>query len=101
MSDDIIDIGIGELTEEELEELAFKVEEEIEDFLKKHKLWKLLTDYSIIVSLSQNADKILTMSVDIDMAGGLTPPQFDELNVELTNLAQDFLKEELLRWKNS
>ena len=101
MSAEIIDVGIDILTEDEIEDLAIKVEEKIESFLKKEKSWKLLTDYSIIVSLSQANDKILTMSIDIDMAGGLTPPQFEDMNNKLTKMAQEFLKEELLRQKNS
>ena len=49
MSSEIEDIGIKTLTDEELEEIAFIVEEKILNYIQNHTSRQLLTDYSIIV----------------------------------------------------
>ena len=101
MSSEIEDIGIKSLTDEELEEIAFNVEEKILIFIQKHESGHLLTDYSIIVNLSQTPDNILTLALDLEIAGGLSSSQLESLQQELFEYGQKTLKEELKCLKNS
>ena len=101
MSSEIEDIGIKALSGEELEEIAFNVEEKILIFIQDHSSGQLLTDYSIIVNLSQTPDKILTLTLDLDIAGGLSSSQLECLQEELFEYGQKILKEELKCLKNS
>ncbi len=101
MSSEIEDIGIKALTDEELEEIAFNVEEKILNFIQNHTSGQLLTDYSIIVNLSQTPDNILTLALDLDIAGGLSSSQLESLQQELFEYGQITLKEELKCLKNS
>ena len=101
MSSEIEDIGIKALSGEELEEIAFNVEEKILIFIQDHTSGQLLTDYSIIVNLSQTPDKILTLTLDLDIAGGLSSSQLESLQEELFEYGQKILKEELKCLKNS
>ncbi|MCK5141119.1 MAG: hypothetical protein KAQ70_02910 [Candidatus Heimdallarchaeota archaeon] len=101
MASDIIDIGLTSLSDDELEEIVSIVETKIDLFLQNHKSWKLLTDFGIIVSLSQASDNVLTLILDFDISGGLSSLQLDELQQEVNEHAQDVLKEELLCRKNS
>ena len=95
MSSEIEDIGIKALSGEELEEIAFNVEEKILIFIQDHTSGQLLTDYSIIVNLSQTPDKILTLTLD------LSSSQLESLQEELFEYGQKILKEELKCLKNS
>ena len=101
MSSEIEDIGIKALSDEELEEIAFNVEEKILIFIQNHTSGELLTDYSIIVNLSQTPDNILTLTLDLDIAGGLSSSQLESLQEELFEYGQKILKEELKCLKNS
>jgi hypothetical protein len=101
MSSEIEDIGLKALSDEELEELAFNVEEKILVFIQNHANGQLLTDYSIIVNLSQSPDNILTLTLDFDIAGGLSSSQLEKLQEELFEYGQTSLKEELKCLKNS
>ena len=101
METDAIDIGLGKLTELELEELATLLEDKILSHLRKSSHWKFLTDYNIIISLSQSSDNLLTLTIDTDIAGNITSNELTKLQEETFNYAQDILKEELLCQKNS
>lgn len=101
MVTDITDIGLKALSEDELEEIVSIVDTKMELFLQNHKSWKLLTDFGIIVSLSQSSDNVLTLILDFDISGGLSSLQLDELQQEINEYAQGVLKEELLCRKNS
>lgn len=101
MSSSFEEIGIKMFTDDELEEIADSLELKIDSYLHEHKFWKLLTDFGIIVSLIQSSDKILTLTLDFDMAGGLSSSQLDALQEEIYEYAQKLLKEELLCRKNS
>ncbi len=101
MSSEIEDIGIETLSNEELEKIASNVEEKIITHIQNHDFGQLLTDYSIIINLSQNPDNILTLALDFDIAGGLTSSQLENLQEELFENGQKALKEELKCLKNS
>ncbi|MCG3223998.1 MAG: hypothetical protein H7647_05995 [Candidatus Heimdallarchaeota archaeon] len=101
MSSDITDIGLKSLSDDELEEIILLVDKKIELFLQNHKSWKLLTDFGVIVSLSQDSDNVLTLILDFDISGGLSSLHLDELQQEVYEYAQEALKEELLCRKNS
>ncbi|MCG3215426.1 MAG: hypothetical protein KAS63_01840 [Candidatus Heimdallarchaeota archaeon] len=101
MSSDIIDIGIGPLTEDQLEDLASTIEDKINAQISKHPQKQLLTDYNFIVQLSQSTDNLLTLVIDFEMSGGLTSTELEELLKNLNDFAQDVLKEELLCLKKS
>jgi len=101
MSSEIEDIGIGTLSNEDLEETASNVEEKIIAYIQNHDFGQLLTDYSIMVNLSQNPDNILTLALDFDISGGLTSSQLENLQKELFEHGQKALKEELKCLKNS
>ena len=101
MSTDITNIGIGSLTEEELEELALLVEDHLLSFLDQSSFSHILTDYSIIVSLSQSSNNLLTLTLDFSTAGAFSPQKLKDLHEELYILAQNTLKEALLCRKNS
>ncbi|MBY9001635.1 MAG: hypothetical protein KGD64_12015 [Candidatus Heimdallarchaeota archaeon] len=101
MSSGIIDIGLETLSDDELEEIITGLETKIDLYLQKNNQWKLLTDFGIIVSLSQTADNILTLILDFDMSGGLSSLQLDELQEDVYEYAQEVLKEELICRKNS
>ena len=101
MVTDITDIGLKALSEDELEEIVSIVDTKMELFLQNHKSWKLLTDFGIIVSLSQSSDNVLTLILDFDISGGLSSLQLDELQQEINEYAQGVLKEELFCRKNS
>lgn len=101
MASDITEIGLKSLSDEELEEIITIVETKIDLFLQNHKFWKLLTDFGIVVNLSQSSDNILTIILDFDISGGLSTLQLDEIQQEVYEYAQDVLKEELLCRKNS
>jgi hypothetical protein len=101
MSSDITDIGLKSLSDDELEEIILIVDKKIELFLQNHKSWKLLTDFGVIVSLSQDSDNVLTLILDFDISGGLSSLHLDELQQEVYEYAQEALKEELLCRKNS
>ena len=101
METEIIDIGLNKLTELELEELASLIEDKILSHLKKSTHWRLLTDYSIIVSLEQFSDNLLTLTIDSDISGNITSEELTKLQEEVYDYAQNILKEELLCQKNS
>ncbi|MHA1201289.1 MAG: hypothetical protein ACTSQ4_02055 [Candidatus Heimdallarchaeaceae archaeon] len=101
MSSDITDIGLKSLSDDELEEIILIVDEKIELFLQNHKSWKLLTDFGVVVSLSQDSDNVLTLILDFDISGGLSSLHLDDLQQEVYEYAQEVLKEELLCRKNS
>lgn len=101
MSSDITNIGLKSLSDDELEEIILIVDEKIELFLQNHKSWKLLTDFGVVVSLSQDSDNVLTLILDFDISGGLSSLQLDELQQEVYEYAQEVLMEELLCRKNS
>jgi len=101
MSTDIEDIGIESLTDEELEELVTVVEEKIYSHFEKSNLWELVTDFDILVSLNQSADKLLTLTLDFDISGEFTEKQLVDIQEELSNYGQECLKEELICRKNS
>ena len=101
MSSEIEDIGIKNLSDEELEELASKVEDKIITFIQSHPHGSLLTDYSIILNLSQNTENILTLALDLEIAGGLSSSQLESMQEELFEFGQISLKEELECLKNS
>ena len=101
MSSEIEDIGIETLSNKELEDIASNVEEKIITHIQNHDLGQLLTDYNIIVNLSQNLDNILTLALDFDISGGLTSSQLENLQEELFENGQKALKEELKCLKNS
>ena len=52
MSSNIIDLGIGPLTDDQLEGLVSTVEEKLNGHIQKHSHWQLLTDFNFIVNLS-------------------------------------------------
>ncbi|MHA1260234.1 MAG: hypothetical protein ACTSRO_11435 [Candidatus Heimdallarchaeaceae archaeon] len=95
---DVVEIGFKPLSEDELEELAEAVEDEL---LENKPLKRLLKDFSIIVSLDQSPNKTLTLSLDFEITAELSEQQFDNLNEELRNIAQKILKEELECRKSS
>ena len=101
MLSEIEDIGIETLSNKELEDIASNVEEKIITHIQNHDLGKFLTDYSIIINLSQNPDNILTLALDFDISGGLTSSQLKNLQEELFENGQKALKEELKCLKNS
>ena len=101
MVTDITDIGLRALSDDELEEIISIVDRKIELFLQNHKSWKLLTDFGIVLSLSQSSNNVLTLLLDFDISGGLSSLQLDELQQEVNEYAQDVLKEELLCRKKS
>ncbi|MFW9851805.1 MAG: hypothetical protein ACFFDS_02595 [Candidatus Thorarchaeota archaeon] len=101
METDVIDIGLSKLTELELEKLATLLEEKILSYLTKSSHWKFLTDYNIIISLTQSSDNLLTLTIDTDIAGNITSEELTKLQEKIFNYAQDILKEELSCQKNS
>ncbi len=101
MLSEIEDIGIETLSNKELEDIASNVEEKIITYIQNHDLGKFLTDYNIIINLSQNPDNILTLALDFDISGGLTSSQLENLQEELFENGQKALKEELKCLKNS
>ncbi len=101
MSSEIIDLGIGPLTDIQLEELASIVEEKLNGYIQKHSHWQLLTDFNFIVNLSQDSDNLITLSLEFDMSGGLTTQEFERFQEELNELGQEIIKEELICLKNS
>lgn len=101
METDVIDIGLNKLTDLELEELASLLEEKILSYLRNSAHWKLLTDYNIIISLSQSPDNLLTLTINFDIAGSITSEELTKLQEEVFCYAQDILEEELLCQKNS
>ncbi len=101
MGSDITDIGLKSLSNDELEEIVSIVDNKIELFLQNHKFWKLLTDFGVIISLSQDSYNVLTLILDFDISGGLSSLHLDELQQEVYEYAQEVLKEELLCRKNS
>ncbi|MHA1398587.1 MAG: hypothetical protein ACTSSG_11945 [Candidatus Heimdallarchaeaceae archaeon] len=98
---DVVEIGFKPLSEDELEELAEAVEDELIARLENKPLKRLLKDFSIIVSLDQSPNKTLTLSLDFEITAELSEQQFDNLNEELRNIAQKILKEELECRKSS
>lgn len=100
MSSNIIDIGIGSLTDIQLEELVSTVEEKINGYIQKHSHWQLLTDFNFIVNLSQSTDNLITLTLDFDMSGGLTAQEFEKFMEELNEFGQEIIKEELICLKN-
>jgi hypothetical protein len=101
MSSEIETIGIGHLSNDDLEEIASKVEEKILQYLKKHRNWKLLTDFNIIIKLSQDINNLLTSILDFEIIGELTSEQSEKLHEELLFVGRESLREELLCRKNS
>ena len=101
MSSEIEEIGIIDLTDDQLEELASHIESKILDRIQQHSYWRFLTDFSITINLTQNSDKLLTFILDSDIAGSLESNQIVELQEELFSYGQNVLKEELKCLKNS
>jgi len=101
MSSDIINLGIGPLTDNQLEELVSTVEEKINGHIQKHSHWQLLTDFNFIVNLSQSSDNLITLTLDFDMSGGLTTQELEKFQKELNEFGQEIIKEELICLKNS
>lgn len=101
MGSEIIDIGLTTLSDDELEDIITIIEKKIDLFLQNHKFWKLLTDFGIIVALSQSSDNVLTLTLDFDISGGLTTAQLEELQYDIYEYAMEVLKEELICRKNS
>ncbi len=101
MSSEIEEMGIIDLTDDQLEELASQIESKILDRIQQHSYWRFLTDFSITINLTQNSDKLLTFILDSDIAGSLESNQIVELQEELFSYGQNVLKEELKCLKNS
>ncbi len=101
MSFEIEDIGIGFLTDEQLEDLASSLENKVYSFIQQHKYWQLLADFSIIIDLNQDTNKILTLVLDSEISGGLTTQQLEEFQSEIFKYSQSALKEELEWMKSS
>lgn len=101
MSSNIIDLGIGPLTDDQLEGLVSTVEEKLNGHIQKHSHWQLLTDFNFIVNLAQDSDNLITLILEFDMSGGLTIQEFEEFQEELNELGQEIIKEELMCLKNS
>ena len=101
MSFEIEDIGIDFLTDDQLEELVLEVENKIYTYIQAHQYWQLLTDFNILVNLNQNKDKLLTLILDCEIAGGLTSSQLEEFQSEIFEYSQIALKDELKCMKNS
>ncbi len=101
MTTDIIDIGLKSLTDDELEELATLVEEKIYSQFEKSRFWELVTDFDILVGLTQSSNNLLTLTLDFDISGELTEKQLADLQEELSNSGNENLKEELICRKNS
>jgi hypothetical protein len=101
METDVIDIGLNKLTDLELEELAILLEDKLLSHLRNSSHWKFLTDYNIIIGLTQSSDNLLTLTIDTDISGNITSEELEKLQEEIFNRAQDILKEELLCQKNS
>ena len=101
METDVIDIGLKKLTDLELEELASLLEDKVLSHLRKSAYWRFLTDYNIIIGLTQSSDNLLTLTIDTDITGNITLEELTKLQEEIFSYAQDILKEELLCQKNS
>ena len=101
MSFEVEDIGIDFLTDEQLEELASKMEDKMYSFIQNHQFWQLLTDFNILVNLNQNKEKLLTLVLDCEISGGLTSSQLEDFQTEIFEYGQLSLKEELKCMKNS
>lgn len=101
MSSEIIEIGIETLTDDELEELVSLVEEKIHTQFEQSQFWNLVSDFDILVNLTQTSDNLLTMTLDFEISGELTDEQLDSLQKELSDSGYENLKEELICRKNS
>ena len=101
MSSNIIDIGIGPLTDDQLEELVTTIEEKLNAYIRKHSHWQLLTDFNFIVNLAQASDNLITLILEFEMSGGLTVQEFEKFQEELNEFGQEIIKEELECLKNS
>ncbi|MBA7523231.1 hypothetical protein ES705_15354 [subsurface metagenome] len=101
MTSDIVDIGIGQLDDEQLEELAIKIETQLHKDLRKHPQWALLSDFSILIKLSQDKDNILTLDLEYNTTGALTSFQHEQIHENLSIQAEEILKEALICLKNS
>lgn len=101
MSSEIEEIGIIELSDEQLEEIASLIESKIYSYIEQHSHWQLLTDFGITINLTQGSDKLLTLILDFDMAGSLTSDQLEKFQEELFEYGQIILKEEIECLKNS
>ena len=101
MTSNIIDIGIGQLDDIQLEELATKIETHLHKYLKKHPQWDLLSDFSILIKLSQDEDTVLTLDLEYNTAGVLTSIQHEQIHENLSIQAEEILKEALICLKNS
>lgn len=101
MSFEVEDIGIDLLNDAQLEKLASAIEDKIYAYIQKHQFWRLLTDFSILVNLNQDNDKILTLILDCEISGSLTSSQLEDFQSEIFDYGQNILKEELQCMKNS
>lgn len=94
-------IGVDFLDEDQLEELATSIEEKINNYIRAHQYWQLLTDFNILVNLNQNKDKVLTLILDCEISGGLNSSQLEDFQAEIFEYGQKVLKDELKCMKNS
>ncbi len=101
MTSDIVDLGIGQLDDEQLEELAIKIETQLHKYLRKHSQWALLSDFSILIKLSQDKDNVLTLELEYNTTGALTSFQHEQIHENLSIQAEEILKEALICLKNS
>ena len=101
MPSEIINIGIGQLDDKQLEELATKMETQLHKYLEKHPQWDLLSDFSILIKLSQDEDNVLTLDLEYTSTGALTSSQHKQIHENLAIQAEEILKEALICLKNS
>jgi len=101
MPSEIENIGVDFLDEEQLERLAISIEDKLHTFIQAHQFWQLLTDFNILVNLNQNKDKLLTLVLDCEIAGGLNSSQLEDFQAEIFEYGQKTMKDELKCMKNS
>ena len=97
----IIDIGLGPLSDDELEELATFLENKLYEYLESHSYLALFQDFLVLIGLSQSNDNVLTLTLDFDTAGSLSSKEQIKLHQELAQIAEKILKDELICRKKS
>lgn len=94
MDNDITEIGLDELSDAELEEIASSLQSHLLEYLEDSPEWSLFTGFHIVISLTY--DEILTFTLDIETPNTLTAEQTSKVHSELQTLAEQYLKDELL-----